>query len=453
MSDKTALVLNCYRCSKTATVYIPDTERVLCDQHFSIFNEAYSTFRTSAILIEDYLIDSIKEKLDAKEASDRATGIEFNHRVPVTLITDHLGELATGVQPATCKSCGSPMQLHAQWTTTKQQFTGSASKGALDPDFLKKFDEHGNCLDCRTNDGISRGFYLVDVPMSRDDMIAHLNGHGHGPDEQQHRQDSPVPQETESGDVHRQEILGSPMATINKLKAESMNFPIYVDEDGWIQWNEKHRAKQPVIFPLGMGDWTPETDDKGNAIPGTGMTFPSYNWFHSFLDHITGFRDGEFTAPNSCGTCDGTGMHPEIGEDDVSGYFEEARIKAERAQQRDLRSKPKSKSKSAHAGPGVKPHDHHNKKKKYAPRKTGPMGRSSTGSLPVTKGPGSAFKVPGTGGFRIPGVERWWYDQMNMFHDITHTEYKTPSYMYRNPNPMYYSPGSRREMPNKPWKN
>lgn len=43
------------------------------------------------------------------------------HDVPVQHIIDHLGELATGVEPATCKVCGQAMELHAQWTPTQQK--------------------------------------------------------------------------------------------------------------------------------------------------------------------------------------------------------------------------------------------------------------------------------------------------------------------------------------------
>lgn len=44
----------------------------------------------------------------------------LSHDVPVRHIVDHLGELATGVEPATCKFCGQAMELHAQWAPTKQ---------------------------------------------------------------------------------------------------------------------------------------------------------------------------------------------------------------------------------------------------------------------------------------------------------------------------------------------
>lgn len=446
--------LECYRCSKTATVYIPEMERVLCEDHFNVFAEAYDHFKTSSVLIEDYLVDSISEKIEPKEASDMATGIEFNHRVPVTLITDHMGELMTGAEPATCKQCGKAMQLHAQWNTTKQMVNASASQGALDPDFLDRFDELGNCKDCRTSDGLSRGYHLVDVPLTRSGMIAHLNGHSHNDANNTQLLDAqPDPDANASGSVHLQEILGSPMGTVNKERAEKTNFPIYV-EDGVVWWNNKHKAKQPVTFPIGMSDFNPSYDEEGKAVPGTGMTFPSYNWFHSFLDHIT----GEMQAPNSCQTCQGLGHHPEISEPDVSGYYEERKIKAdELARKVEKAQKNKKRQRglvTAHSGPGIKPHDHHTKKKHYAPRSNG-FGSGGAGSIPKAKGGGKAHKIPSAEGFmRLPPIEKWWYDEMNRFHDITHTEYKTPSYMYRNPNPMYYSPGSKRNWgDSKPWRN
>lgn len=42
------------------------------------------------------------------------------HAVPVTLITDHKGEVAQGVEPASCRTCGEPMADHAQWNPTHQ---------------------------------------------------------------------------------------------------------------------------------------------------------------------------------------------------------------------------------------------------------------------------------------------------------------------------------------------
>lgn len=443
--------LDCYRCSKVATVYVPEVERVLCDDHFEVFAEAYDSIKTSAIIIEDYLVDAISENLVVKEASDLATGVAIPHRVPVTLITDHMGELMTGVEPATCKACGKPMQLHGQWETTKQtmQVEGAASEGALDPDFLKKFDEEGNCLDCRTSDGLSRGFHLVDAPMTRQGLIAHLNGHDSADVHDLDKLDAqPDPPAHANGQVHLQEILGSVMADINKERAEKMNFPIYVDGN-IVYWNNKHRAKDSVTFPIGMSDFNPEKDEEGKAKPGTGMTFPSYNWLHSFLHHIT----GQFTAQNSCRTCQGLGHHPEMDTEDVRGHYDEQKIKAEELARKAEKSR---KARIAHSGPGIRPHDHHTKKKHYAPRSNG----SSGGGMPKamrSSGGGKAFKVPSAEGFsslRLPPIEKWWYDEMNRFHDITHTEYKNPSYMYRNPNPMYYSPGSHRNWgDSKPWRN
>lgn len=444
-SGKVTPSLECYRCSKIATVYVPETQRVLCDNHFEVFAEAYEHLRTSAVKIDEYLVESIANVLPVKESADLDAGIDFNRRVPVTLIVDHMAELATGVEPATCKVCGKPMQLHAQWETTKQQFMGSSSEGAMDPDFLDNFDEFGNCLSCRNPDGMSLGFHLVDLGMSKNQLIAHLNGHNHKETLQEIDAD-PDPQAEESGNVHLMEILGSPMGTVTRKRAKELNFPIYVD-DHIVYWNPDHRAKKPINFPMGMEDFN-------------GMTLPSYNWFHSFLDHIT----GNFTAPNSCGNCNGEGHYPDLYNPEVQAAFEERRVKAqeapkiqERAEKRQ-RLLDKATSKISHSAPGMKPHDHHHKKNHYSPRKNGPLGRSGAGMIPTVKGPGKAAFVKAVDGnfpkmALFPPVERWWYDQMNMFHDITHTEYKTPSYMYRNPNPMYYSPGSKRNFVSKPWRN
>ena len=41
------------------------------------------------------------------------------HQVPVTLITDHKGEVAIGREPAVCRTCGEPMEDHAQWNPTQ----------------------------------------------------------------------------------------------------------------------------------------------------------------------------------------------------------------------------------------------------------------------------------------------------------------------------------------------
>lgn len=48
--------------------------------------------------------------------------------VPETFITDHLGELATGVEPATCKVCGEAISRHAQWLPTKNVAKRTAAR-------------------------------------------------------------------------------------------------------------------------------------------------------------------------------------------------------------------------------------------------------------------------------------------------------------------------------------
>ena len=50
------------------------------------------------------------------------------HPVPVELITDHVGLLATGAEPAQCRYCYEPIERHAQWSPTRQSATGAKPK-------------------------------------------------------------------------------------------------------------------------------------------------------------------------------------------------------------------------------------------------------------------------------------------------------------------------------------
>ena len=80
---------------------------------------------------------------------DLVDEVGVGHRVPVELITDHLGLIATGVEPARCRYCNAPIEMHAQWAPTRQSAVKKPKKPkskdelkAEESERKRKRDEH-----------------------------------------------------------------------------------------------------------------------------------------------------------------------------------------------------------------------------------------------------------------------------------------------------------------------
>lgn len=491
-------VLSCNRCSNVAEVYIPENDRVLCDHHFIIFKEAYSSLKFSSVNIDSSNVDAITEMLPSKqstESTELSTGVQENHRVPFTLIIDHLGQLATGVEPATCKVCGKPMQLHAQFATTKQvqaNFSGDAVselQEATHPDFLANFADGGRgvCLACN-----GTGLQVIQNPSNIKDIYRHFNDDRH---DQGH---------------YRQLIdLISSLKGMSPETAKKGNLPFLITRLSNFDVNSDFDPSKLSEFPFSIAGYQ-QVDlrrDPHKTLHTLAHAFgeiqPIYLAGHAHPDvksieelYSLGDMPEEEAAKKIpsvfCSKCAGHGQHPLISHPDFAALLDEMNAKAEETSRDEQRRRKtvteqfpgavdlstiKSTGKIAHAGPGIKPHDHHHKPHTYHKHNDGPgaapsaplSGESSGFSMndmaPArnrnrSRGRGNPRyriappKPTGIAGFLEKfKVEKWAYDIMNAAHDMTHTVYKNPSYMYRNPNPMYYSvPRSGWGM-SKPWRN
>lgn len=515
-SDK---LLKCYRCEKIATTFIPDRSRVLCDVHVATFKEAYSLVTFSSVEIDDSNVEAIKDLLpkEATHVEDLSDVVEQDHRVPVQLIVDHLGELATGVEPATCKVCHKPMQLHAQFATTKQQDnkTRSAAVGEADPnqkeheaiarpDFLANFADggRGNCLTCG-----GTGFHLYTFPRNSKDIFKHLND------------DNPT-------GGHYQQLMNytNRFKEFNKDVATKNNLPFYVTKLQNLAVNPNFDSQYlsdfglPRIQGYGEIDFTNEPHrnfhtflhaiSEMDPIWSIGHGHPDVN----SLEELYALKDlpeeeaNKKMASPFCSTCFGHGQHPLQGHEEFEDFIQEMTAKAaeiSRSVKRRRKSEPQATSvidlstlrsgdtpqeRISHSGPNIKPHDHHNKPHTYQKHQPAPGAPSSSGSGSSGSGSGSSQvrvkrKAPSSGGggnrrnrggggggrgkgsnpfvlaprkrtlFEKFPVEKWIYNAMNAAHDMSHTVYENPSYMYRNPNPMYYSVPRAQWGMAKPWRN
>lgn len=503
--------LNCFRCEKIATVFIPYNNRALCDTHLATFKEAYSFVNFASILINENNIEAINELVpkQATQVSELESVVEKTHEVPVQLIVDHLGELATGVEPATCKICRKPMQLHAQFATTKQKDQNASNvSDALEkaaaagdatpsdqelqevarPDFLTRFADGGRgvCLTCG-----GTGFQLFPFPRNIRDIYSHLN------DDRKH-------------DGHYNQLMdySSRFRGFTKKIATDQNLPFYVTK---IQ----NFAPNPDFDPNYLSDFgMPKIVGYGEID----FTNEPHRNLHSFL-HAIGNMDFIFDAAHDhsdvksleelfalkdlpkeeadkkmlspfCSSCFGHGSHPLSGHEEFEEYLQEMNAKAAESS-RDIVRRRKTKKPSSpgvtkvidlstlqsgetslqregHAGPNIKPHDHHNKPHTYKKHEQSPgSGSSGTSQVKKKKSPSSGGGGRGRGKGSNPfalaprkrnffekfPVEKWIYNAMNAVHDMTHTVYENPSYMYRNPNPMYYSVPRAQWGMAKPWRN
>lgn len=472
-------LLNCQRCSSIATFYVPEKDRVLCDTHMATFKEAYVSMNFSTVEVNDENVEAIKELLP-KQSSELNTEVAEAPRVPVTLIVDHLAELATGVEPATCRICSKPMQLHSQFAPTKQvaaaiddsDESGEAVSNFLrSPDYLANFAEGGRgvCLHC---DG--SGLTKIENPSDQKTIYRHFN-------------------DDRADQGHYRQL----MDVMNRLRgvdadtAARGNLPFMVTRYQNLDVNPNYDSSKTSEFPFSIAGYK-EFNFGENPHTTLHTLFHAMGQVDPILDvahgHVARLGDQEVVSP-LCQNCGGHGQHPMISDPDFADSLEEIYQKAleiPRDQQRRRKpvttEDPKAavvptesgtafSSKTSHSGPGIKPHDHHHKPHTYKKRDKGPGATSPAGSGGKKPGGGgggglSLMKMPampgGGGGlslkfkkkpFSLPPVEKYIYDMMNALHDVSHTEYKTPSYMYRNPNPMYYSVPRQSWGDSRPWRN
>lgn len=497
-------VLNCYRCEKIATVFVPENNRVLCDTHLDVLREATGMRNIASIQINESNFDAIVEfaPKQSTKVEDLNTTVVDMQRVPVNLITDHLAELATGVEPATCKVCRKPMQLHSQFSITKQKDLHSPRKTpnsvnqrsaglsekelqeATRPNFLANFADGGRgvCLTCNGS-----GLNIFDKPSDIRTIYKHINADNKN-----------------SGHYQQLMDLTSRIKDLNLDSAVKGNLPFYVTKYNNFDVNPHFVPGQLSEFPFSLSGYQQfDFGDRPHQLLHT--LFHAIGQFNPIMDANHGHADvdtlqelynlGNLSEDEAfkkisgpfCSTCYGHGEHPLKNHEDFEDLLEaltqkSTEIPRDRARRRkpgitfdpisdagvvDL-SKLKSDTRqevTGHAGPNIKPHDHHNKPHTYKKRQQTPGNSApSSGSSQVRqrKGPSSGggrgksqynlvMKKPGLLS-RFP-VEKWLYETMNAAHDMTHTVYENPSYMYRNPNPMYYSVPRRQWGMSKPWRN
>lgn len=465
--------LNCYRCASAATTYIPEKNRVLCDTHLSTFKEAYASIDFSSVSIDDLNVNAIESMLTKNSADVTVGEVETasEHRVPIKLIIDHLGELETGVEPATCKVCKKPMQLHSQYEITKQELP-TVKKGALPasqfrevthPNFLANFADSGRgvCLGCNGT-GIGR---IIDDPSNIRTIYRHLNDEG-----------------KQQGHYNQLMDFMSSLRDVDKSQAMEGNLPFVITRYNNFAPNPQFDPSQISTFPFSVAGY--EQFDFGSGARPQQVLHTLFHAagehndaYHPGHDHYEGSADPAQLQPQNmikvlCPTCEGVGEHPHKGDPDVADELErvyQKSLEIPRDQQRRQASAEEEVFEIvSHAGPGIKPHDHKNKPAHYQKRDQGAGGVSAPSSAPrAPRSPGGPraprMKTPkapgmGGGGGLFPRkkpfyLEKFIYDQSNMWHDISHTEYKNPSYMYRNPNPMYYSVPRSGWGDSKPWRN
>lgn len=498
--------LNCYRCEKIATVFIPYNNRVLCDTHLTTFKEAYGFVNFSSIIINQDNIDAINELVpkQATQVSDLEPVIEKTHEVPVQLIVDHLGELAIGVEPATCKVCRKPMQLHSQFSTTKQKdetksataktsgLTDKELQEAARPGFLANFADGGRgvCLSCG-----GTGLHTFAKPSDIKTIYKHLNDDG-----------------ANSGHYHQLMDWTDRLKDINLEISTKGNLPFYITKYHNFEVNPSYDPKYLSQFPFSLEGYQ-ELDftDKPHQVLHT--LFHALGELNTVLQTNHGHADVEtleqlyglggmpeteaLTRIQSpfCSSCSGHGEHPLRRHPDFEEYLQELTSRAGQPSRDEVRRRKPTRTfdpvtdagvidlsqlgqREGHAGPNIKPHDHHNKPHTYKKHQQSPGSPSSSGgsgsSQVRRKSPSSGGGGKGRGGggkgrgkgsnpfalvprkrtlFEKFPIEKWIYNAMNAVHDMTHTVYENPSYMYRNPNPMYYSVPRAQWGMAKPWRN